>query len=63
MNGVLEQNILEQLEDIQKNLKPKRSIVFTTTMCDCTGECYGDCQGDCMNTNSGDESTICAVYF
>lgn len=55
MDKILEKNVIGQLEEIQKSLKPKVSVMFTTVMCDCTGWCYGNCQGDCQASCEGDK--------
>lgn len=56
MNGLLEQNVLDELEKLKENLKPTASVIFTTVMCDCTGWCYGNCEGDCQGYCSGNKN-------
>lgn len=58
MNGLLEKNILVELDKVQKEIKPDAKVIFTTTMCDCTGWCYGTCEGDCQGYCSGDKNSF-----
>ena len=51
-NCLLEKEVLSELKERQNSLQPKKSIIFTTRMCDCTGWCYGGCEGDCRATCS-----------
>lgn len=46
--SLLTEEKMQELENIQKKLICNKSVVFTVTMCDCTGWCYGDCHGDCQ---------------
>ena len=53
MNGLLEKETMDKLENLQKKFDVNTRVVFFTTMCDCTGQCYGDCQGDCQSCTGG----------
>lgn len=47
MNGILENNVVEILNEIQMNLNVDTEVNYISDVCDCTGWCYGDCEGDC----------------
>ena len=56
MTNILEKELMDKLEEKQLTLTKHKSVIFTTTMCDCTGWCYGNCEGDCQGYCKGDKN-------
>lgn len=53
MNGLLEKQAMDKLENLQKKFDVSTRVLFFTTMCDCTRQCYGDCEGECQSCTGG----------
>lgn len=56
MSNILGKELMDKLEEKQATLTNFKSVIFTTTMCDCTGWCYGNCEGDCQGYCKGDKN-------